>query len=174
MIDKNKQEEQGSMKDVSDKWLDLIFNSLKLLEYYEREFKSGCQGIQDFIQQLGYANPYGILAMSQVKAMELLVNEFDITLTNIEPIISKNKYEEMRKKLLYCMELQSSKYGVLYEYTWGCTDKFHGKPYTNGIKFHLLFFTFIQKTAELRGDIIRELSPVLFIKQLGKQKQKQT
>jgi len=71
--------ELESKKDISSKWLDVLFDSLLRLEFYDRNLKSGAQDLFEYLQTLRFKiNPVLTLKLTQIKAVDLMISEFEI------------------------------------------------------------------------------------------------
>lgn len=78
---------QGTEKNITDKWLDNIFESLMRLEGYERMLKEGCESVLEYVQ-----NPNLNLADIQYKNFSLFMTEVEIILEDTKHLIDKTKY----------------------------------------------------------------------------------
>jgi len=149
---------EESKKDISDKWLDRIDISLKNLEFYERQLKTGHQDLTEYVNTtLGYNNPYLRSCQAQIESISFFIEEFSIIFNNIEKVIEKSKLEEMRKKLHYCRDINNGKYAKVY--TPVSTDK-------NVLKkliFEKNFYVLINLLSNLRRELVNQLSHLLWI-----------
>lgn len=154
------EETQESIKNVSDKWLDRIFNSLTTLEYYERQLRMGYQGLSEYLESLNNPNPEGTKVVAQVQATAFLLNEYEMLFNNVETEIEKGQMKILRDKLKLCKEIWVGKHGEVVSYKYA---RRRGERIAIGGKFHSNFFEIIDLFSEMRRILISNLSHILFI-----------
>ena len=151
---------EESKKDISDKWLDKIDDSLKRLEFYERQLRVGHQNIFEYINGLGFTNPYVKTCLAQIEATTLMIEEFEIIFTNTEKIIANEKMIELKNKLVLCRNISSGKYGECHK---GLHEFKKGKSILTKVIFKKPFDDLLKELSELRRELVNELSHLLWI-----------
>lgn len=151
-----------SKKDVSEKWLDDIYFSLRTLEMFERQLRAGVVDLFEFLHSLGYSNATGKAAIAQAKAIQLVTDEFELILNNTEKIIPKDKLKDLRTKLLFCLNIQGGKYGKMFDYKYRSQNMSSGS-YVCGINLYKPFFIFQNTISQMRKELVSCLSHILFV-----------
>ncbi len=95
-------QQNSSEKNISDKWLDNIFNILTRLEEAEKLSREGCIGILEYIQI-----PEKTLPLIQYKNYTLFLTDFRLLINNCEQIIGNDNYKVFAKNLEGLRELES-------------------------------------------------------------------
>lgn len=105
-------EEQDNInqKNITDKWLDNIYEILMRLEGYERLAKEGCISILDYVQ-----NPAIELDMAQIqnKNYNLFITEFEVLLNNVKHLIDAPMYLKMMIKFNSLLKFENELGGYL-------------------------------------------------------------
>lgn len=83
---------------INTRWLENIYENLKNLEMYERMAREGCISILDYIQ-FPVENRSVFLCDIQYKNLRFIVNEMDLLMTDLTPVIDETKLEEFRTVL---------------------------------------------------------------------------
>jgi len=165
MENKETNQTEQSKKDISEEHLSRVDESLRRLENYERQLRTGHQDVAEYIQSLRISNPYIKSCITQLKTFDFLIQEFEIVFNNIVKIIPEEKLKELRQKLIYCREINVGKYGKTH------TPIYDRSKDTNILKeiiFEDAFYTLTDELSKLRKQLINELSHLLWI---GKEKQ---
>ena len=156
---------EESKKDISEEHLSRVDESLRRLEFYERQLRTGHQEIFEYIKSLRIPNSYNQSCITQLKTFDFLIQEFEIVFNNIEKIISEEKLKELRKKLIYCREINVGKHGKTHTPIY---DKSKDTNILKEIIFEDAFYILTGELSNLRKELINELSHLLWI---GKEQQ---
>jgi len=78
---------ESSQKNITDKWLDNIFECLMRMETYERLIKEGCESIMDYVQ-----NPNLSIGDIQYKNYSLFITEAEILIEDTKHLIDKKRF----------------------------------------------------------------------------------
>ena len=92
MINKIENEFEESKKDISDRWLERLDQSLKSLEHYERIIRNGHPDIYEFIEASGFKNPEVRTSLAQIDAIKFMISEFEICFNNCQKVIKKDNF----------------------------------------------------------------------------------
>ncbi len=159
------EESRESEKNVSDKFLDLIFESLQNLQDFETCMSRGCSNLIDFMREfnINYQDP---LRMNYIKVenMMLMIQEFDKLFTNIKSIVEKKEMESMETKLKKLKgEIDKGVYSRKEKITFiAFKETINQKLKTRGMMIYPLFDLISKKLLELRGDVVSSLKHILF------------
>jgi len=156
----NNQESKESQKDISNKFLDVIFESLQRLEIHERRMFEGCIDLKEYIDQLNFKIDINFV---RAKNMTLMIKEFEICFRNINAIVNSDKLKEMQEGLKKIKSIVNS----------GMSDKKNKKVFPfniilnkpqkiSEIKINYLFEKIEIGLSMLRGKVISSLTPVLY------------
>ena len=156
---------EESKKDISQEHLSRVDESLRRLENYERQLRTGHQDVAEYIQSLRIPNSYNHSCITQLKTFDFLIQEFEIVFNNIEKIIPEEKLKELRKKLIYCREINVGKHGKTHTPIY---DRSNNTNILKEIIFEDAFYILTGELSNLRKELINELSHLLWI---GKEKQ---
>ncbi len=109
---RNKMEGQDNInqKNITDKWLDNVFEILMRLEGYERLAKEGCSSLIEYVQ-----NPQIQIDMAQIqkKNYDFFITEFEVLLNNIRHLIDAKTYLKMQIKLNHLFQFENNVGGFL-------------------------------------------------------------
>ncbi len=149
-----------SQKDISSKFLDLIFEGFKRLENHERRIRNNCEDLYDFIIQENITNfDVGSVVIENFEAMK---REFRTILSNCKPIMNKTEYDNLISKLNKIDKI--SKENQLWKIV--VDDKRHTKRKA----LTSLYDRLSEELCKLRGDLIDSLSHIIFaIEKKGKE-----
>ncbi len=159
--DQNKDNEE-SQKNVSEKWLDYIYQSIVRLEEFERIARDGAIELIQLLQI-----PEDNLNEVRLKNIKLMLTEFDILLSNIRPILKKEDFNNMRSSLksltlLYEGKLKNNETGEnieVYKYIHTNKNKYSTK---RKLILNTAFEFLIEKAIELRAELVNSVSHILF------------
>jgi len=163
-----------SLKNISDKFLDLIFDSLKILQYYETCMKQGCENLMEYMENFKIERKD--ISYIQLKNMELMIHEFDKLFKNVKSIVDITKMKEMEKKLDDMKKILGKEYiekdgKKFYVYK----ETHNQKEKTRDMKLGQVFYIIANDLSTLRGDVISNLSHILYTQKQNKgKKQKAT
>ena len=140
---------ESSQKNITDKWLDNIFESLMRLESYERLMKEGCEGILEYVQ-----NPNINLADIQYKNYTLFITEAEILIEDTKHLIDKKRFLDITLLLNWIKNYEEEvdgflerKYDMLQHQEWN-----EIKP-----EFRIIF----SRVSKLRGMFVSSLWKLL-------------
>lgn len=99
-----------NQKNITDKWLDNIFEILMRLEGFERLAKEGCVSVLDYVQ-----NPSIQIDMAQIqkKNYDLFIAEFIVLLNNARHLIDAKDCLKMQLKLNALSDFENEIGGLL-------------------------------------------------------------
>ncbi len=159
------EESRESEKNVSDKFLDLIFESLQNLQDFETCMNRGCSNLIDFMREfnMNYQDPL-IMNYVRVENMMLMIQEFEKLFTNIRSIVDETKMKSMEdkfKKVKVEVEkgLSSKKEKKTYI---AFKETINQKLKTRGMVIYPLFDLICKELLILRGDVVSGLNHILF------------
>jgi len=92
------EEDNINQKNITDKWLDNVYEILMRLEGYERLAKEGCNSLMEYLQSIAQ-NPNIDLATLQKKNYDMFITEFEVLLNNIKHLVDNKTFLKMRIKL---------------------------------------------------------------------------
>lgn len=152
------QESNQSKKDISNKWLDAIYERLVSLNFHEKLARDGCQSIIQYVniphQQLQ------ALPQIQLKNLDLSISDFDMMFKDINDVVKGNQLKEMKKKL---SKIKSLKIGDLNGVSY---YKFNNVVVKGKQKKKLAltstFYIMVNELSELRGDLVSSLKHILW------------
>ncbi len=139
----------SSEKNISDKWLDNIFNILKRLEESEKLAREGCLTILEYVQI-----PEKSLPLIQYKNYTLFLTDFQLLINNCQQMIGKKDYDLFIKNLKGLKELESKCkcfLGVKKDHIKR-TETYYLKP---------MFHRSIDIIGKMRRDLITNLWKIL-------------
>ena len=150
-----------SLKNVSDRFLDLIFDSLRSLQENETCMKEGCANLVEYMREFNI--PSSDINNIQVKNMQLMINEFDKLFKNITPIVEKDTMKNMKQKLNEYQKVMDKGYinkegktFMIYKSGYDQLKK------TNNINIKPLFYMVGNQLSDLRGEVILSLKHILY------------
>ncbi len=165
MLEESRESSRESEKNVSDKFLDLIFESLQNLQDFETCMNRGCSNLIDFMREfnINYQDP---LRMNYIKVenVMLMVHEFNKLFTNIKSIVDKTKMEKMEEKLKKIKgEIENGIYSAKEKTMFiAFKETINQKLKTRGMTIYPLFDLISKELLGLRGDVVSSLNHILF------------
>lgn len=99
---------ESSQKNITDKWLDNIFECLMRLEQYERLMKEGCESIMDYVQNQNLS-----IGDIQYKNYSFFVTEAEILMEDTKHLIDKKKFLEISLLLTWIKRYEEDIGGFL-------------------------------------------------------------
>jgi len=156
MENKTEDNKKESIRNVNEKWIDRIYESLVTVEMYERQFMNGAADIQTYINALVARNPGGVLSSSQISLIGYTYNEFSILFSNIEAIVPEEDMKILREKLKKCQDIANGRFGKLYSYRRGMNGG------VTGLKIYNPYILLGEKYSEIRNDVVKCLSHILY------------
>lgn len=153
--------DKESIKDVSTKFLDLIFDSLERLRNREIIMKQGCDSLMQYMREFNFS--LSNINYLQVKNMELMITEFEIILPDINSIIDVDKFKKMNKSLDQIKTLirdgYKSKEG---KQLVAFKEIYDERDHKKSMKIYSLFNYLIKELSELRGQLTESLKSILY------------
>ncbi len=161
----NKEEIRESQKDLSNKFLDIIFNSVQNLQDFETCMNQGCLNLIEYMQSfnINHQNP-NLVNYLRLKNMDLMVQEFSLLLPNIKNIVQEDEMEKLEARLeiiksaiVNGVENKKSKKVMFIS-----KETANHKNRTKGMILLGLFDLIGNQLSQLRAETIDSLSSVLF------------
>lgn len=160
------EESRESEKNVSDKFLDLIFESLQNLQDFETCMNRGCSNLIDFMREfnINYQDPL-IMNYVKVENMMLMIQEFEKLFTNIKSIVKDTEMKSMKDKFKKIKEeVDKGLYSEKEEKTYiAFKETINQKLKTRGMVIYPLFDLISKELLILRGDVVSSLNHILFV-----------
>lgn len=146
-----------SKRNISDKWIDNnVYEALEDIEKYERQIRNGCNDLLEYIQSLGMG--IDIAPTIRLKAMRMMINEFEILVINTKSILQTDDYKDAKEKLKIFQQLISTK-GICYDIE--VTDSDKGKIL---IILNNKFDKLAEELYKLREKLIENYDHILYLK----------
>ncbi len=145
---------------INSLWLTNIFENLKNLEVMERISREGCNSLMDYLQ-IPLAQRQIILADTQYKNLKFMVTEMQLLLTDLSPVVAKDKHKAFMDTLKKIQPPIHIRRLFLVE---------RHSVMKNGIftsEVTPFFYETLTFLSELKLDIIKEISHILYIKDDG-------
>ncbi len=167
---KTKTEETNqSKKDITNKWLDLIYTHLTNLDSLERRARDGCKDIIEYVNIP--RNQLQSLPDIQIKNLSLLISEFEMTFKDVEEVVNPKSFKNMLGKFNEIIKIKVNGFKGILCYTNETNINSRYKPIRkNKKKLTSTFYLLINKLSELRGDLVTSLKHILWIKDDGENK----
>ena len=83
---------------INAKWLDNVYDNIKLIENYERNAREGCVNLLDYLR-IPPTQRSVILGDIMYKNLKFLITEFKLLFTDLAPIINQTKLERFNNYL---------------------------------------------------------------------------
>jgi len=148
-----------SIKNISQRHLDSIYESFRLWEHYERLMLVGFSDLSDLIQTY---NPKMEIGIIQVKNQELLVKEIRNLLIKTKPILNVDKFKIYETRTNVLNQIVLGRYihndKVIPYYRWKTSQV----EKTKTIILQLGFYIIVEESQNLRKELIEELHHLLF------------
>ncbi len=157
------EEKRESQKNVSDKFLDVIFDSLGNLDTSERHMEKGYADLEEFQPYVKFREPLEQLHYIEYANMKLMCSEFNFLFGYIEDIIDETKLKDMEEKLENIRKvieegIESKKTKEIIYPFYECFD-----PQSKSMKMILtdLFPLVCKDLSKLKREVIHSLSHIL-------------
>jgi len=147
------EEDNINQKNITDKWLDNIYEILMRLEGYERLAKEGCNSIIEYLQSIAQ-NPNIDLATIQKKNYDMFITEFEVLLNNIQHLVDKTIFLKMQIKLYRLIKTEKEVGGFLEK-------RFDMLQHTEWSVLKPEFYSALRQISELRGIAVSSLWKML-------------
>lgn len=141
--------EESSQKNITDKWLDNIFESLVRMQYYERLMKEGCGSLSEYIER------------SNADIVEVQYKNYKLFITEAEILIEDSRHLIEKKQMLQISILLSLIKN--YEKKVGSFLEVHNN-FISREKFNILrdeYFLIFPSISRLRGMFVSSLWKLL-------------
>lgn len=142
---------------INTLWLQNIYENLKNLEYMERIAREGCSSILEYLQ-IPLENQQQILQDTQYKNMKFMVTEMNLLLTDLTPVLDKEKIKEFRKHL-HALETGVNNKALFVDEAYSFT-----KRKITSSSMTPLFYETISFITNMRVNIINEMASLLYVK----------
>ena len=114
-----------SVKNISDKWMDSIYESLQRLETYERLAREGFKGLKEFVQSMeGVSKNIGVIMFQNLKFM---VSEMKILIPKAKFHLKDEEFKTLTKNV--------EEYGNIIKKGYIVINKKKRKIFTNSSDF---------------------------------------
>ncbi|MCX6748216.1 MAG: hypothetical protein NT076_01280 [Candidatus Pacearchaeota archaeon] len=144
-----------NQKNITDKWLDNVYQSLMKLEDYERLAKEGCSSIVEYVQSISQNKNFQMdMAQLQKKNYDFFITEFEVLLNNIRHLIDKQTYLRMQIKLFSLVSYEQEVDGFLQ-------IKVNQMEHTEWFILKPEFYNNLNQISELRGLAVNSLWKLL-------------
>jgi hypothetical protein len=142
---------------INIKWLENIYEQLKTLQDLERMAREGCRTLGEYLQ-IPLDLQKIIIPETQYKNLRFMALEIEMLLKNIVPILEGgiDKYETRLNLVLNSIDKKELFLKNVKENNSPC------------IEVLPLLYKAVEILLNIKGDIIKDLSPVLYIKDKGK------
>jgi len=147
------EEDNINQKNITDKWLDNIYEILMRLEGYERLAKEGCNSLMEYLQSIAQ-NPNIDLATIQKKNYDMFITEFEILLNNIKHLVDKTIFLKMQIKLYRLIKTEKEVGGFLEK-------RFDMLQHSEWSVLKPEFYSALRQISELRGIAVSSLWKML-------------
>ena len=157
-------QQNKSIKDISNDWLKVISDSLIRLESYERLMRSGCENIFEMTEILIQNKPENlklIFATARINVLDLYITELDLLIENLGTLLSTKDADEMKKDLKFFNELLQKENLV---YTKITNQSLSGSDRMVDIIFNETFYKICSSLSSMRTRLLRLLDSILFSK----------
>lgn len=160
-IDKNDFESTN----ISEKWMENIYENIRNLENMERLAREGCNSILEYAQLASNPNAHIIIKEVQYKNAKMMLSELQLLLTDIRIIVGETFYGKI-KEVIDGLEkfIQKRELFVIENF-----DTTKGRIISMDLT--PMFFKVLKKLCDLRGRVIFEISGTLFLKKEDKSTQ---
>ncbi len=163
------EEKRESQKNVSDKFLDAIFNSLGKLDDHERNMLEGCSDLMEYIPYLKFRNMSDSLNYVQAKNMRFMADEFNFLFGYIQGIIEENKLKEMEEELKNIRTIIEE--GIEYKKTKEKVYPFYEsnsqrRSDPNKMILTHLFSPVCRRLSDLKRKVLLSLSHILYSRRI--------
>lgn len=155
----NKKELNESLKDVSSEHLRSISTSLEKIEHLERLMLVGYSDIQEMIMQY---NPQLEIEFVQVTNQQLLLYEFRNLLSKVKPILLKEDYQILLKRIEILESILKEKFEVKGSLVKHSSIRVNQVQKTRKLVLGIGFGLIATSTPELRQMFITKLKHILF------------
>lgn len=141
---------------INAKWLDNIYENLKNLEMMQRLAKNGCRDLYDYFQ-IPIEQRQITLADNQFQNLKLMVGEFGLLLTDLEPVMDSGKLNRFREELARVDGALGARNLFLYE-TFS-----EPKKKMVAVQLKPAFYTLLDHLCMMRARIIKEIAHILYV-----------
>ena len=166
---------EESKKDISDLWLQDIYKALKNIEMDEKILRTGTTDIAQFVEIISISNnPGGVEGQTIIRTANMLIQDFEILLNNISPILKPEIMEMFRKLLKEIDDMLIDRNELYRERFQPARSGRVGRGSFIGIIRKEKFYSLIQKVSYLRCEIVKQLAHILFVQDFKQENKKRT
>ena len=157
---------ESSKRDISQKWADDLYESLRELETFEALSKHGCENIIEYANLP--ANQIQDLGWIQLKNMEYWCDALTRIIIKTEPITTKKKNKELRNKIKAIKHFAKSGMdkkkgeGIDTVGKWIGRDQVNHKK-TRRYNLNPLFYRLVERLCGINEEIIKSLKDILWL-----------
>lgn len=149
-------ENEFKSTNINSLWLENIYENLKNLEQLERLAREGCSSLFDYFQTSETQRRI-VFADLQYKNLRFIVTEINLLLTDLTPVIEKNKLEYFRIAIRKVEEAINERKLFINEKFSATRNGIISSNVTNFFHETLNYLT------EMRIKIIKEIAPILYV-----------
>lgn len=146
-------EEEFTTINIHIKWLENIYEEIRILQDLERMSKEGCRSIIEYFQ-IPFELQKIIIPDTQYKNLRFFALELDILITNISSVL-KEKEIEYRKRLSPVLKSIENRSLFLKE------------KIKNGqivaIEVLPMLYKTIDYLSKIKADLIKDIEPILYL-----------
>ena len=146
-------EEGFESTNIHMKWLDNIYEEIRLIQDMERISREGCRNLMEYFQ-IPFENQRIIMPDAQYKNLRFMVLELDILISNLSTPL-KDKKKEYRERLLPVLKTINRRDLFLRE------RKKNGQLI--GIEVLPLHYTTVEYLSNLKSDLIADIEHILYL-----------
>lgn len=146
-------EENFESTNIHLKWLENIYNQIKILQDFERLAREGCRDLMEHLQ-IPLNMQRIILPEAQYKNLRFMILEMDILISNLSPVL-KDKTEDYRKRLKPLLDSINNRKIFLKD-----IKQNNQIVYTNILPF---LYTTVSYISSIKQDLIKDISSLLYL-----------
>jgi len=154
------EEEQKSIKNIGTKWLDSLFDSIKIIEDYERKGREGCENLVQYVQDINYFNQN--LQSIQLKNLSFMIGEIKISLPKAKRFIKKEEYNKLVLDIKKCDIDFNNKYLYVKEKKYIISILSKGKRNKSYLFLKQGFEILFERVVIIYSKLLDELDEILF------------
>lgn len=142
---------------INSLWLDNIYENLKNLEALERYAREGCASLFDYLQ-IPEGSREVIIGDTMYKNLKFIVTELNLLLTDLTPVIEKEKLKEFREKLNTVGHAVQNKSIFVKDVRNASRNTILSSNVTD------FFYDTLEYLTKMRIDVITEIAPILYVR----------
>jgi len=142
---------------INTLWMQNIYDNLKNLEMLERLAREGCTSLLDYLQ-IPHQNRNIVIGDAQFKNLRFMVTELHLLLTDLTPVMEETKITNMRGGLAKVQKSISTRSLFINDRRSATNNNIATSEPTD------LFNMTLDYLATMRISIIKEISPILYVR----------